>query len=226
VAEVSSHGNDAMRRVSTARRIGVIGAVLSCALLTLVSASAHANVPQPPTITAVDARTGHQLPANPMLHPGDRVILTVRGFAYRAVVVVALVGVRHLSTLRADDGGVAVYTFTVPSWMQRGQHTLIFSGPAPPAKPQPFQLGGSRPRHDLQAFQVTVPFDPPWPFRLGAGSGTGGVHQGPGGGGGPPSETGTNLAPLLAIGSAALIIGVLVLVVGRRRRRDDQDRSG
>ena len=221
------HGDDAMRRVATARRIGIVGGVMTCVLLTLTSASAHTYRPHRPAVTAVDARTGEQLPANPLLQPGSRVILTVPGFASRTHVVVALVGVRQLGSLRADRRGAVVYLYTVPGRLGRGQHTLIFSGPAPPAGSPASHPTRSRPRRARAPFVVTVPYDPNWPFRTGrpAQHGTGGEHQHrpgdqhgtQGSSAGPPSATGINLVPLLIIGPAAIILGGLVLAAGRCR---------
>lgn len=216
------HGDDAMRRATAARRIGVVGAVLSCVLLTLTSASARAYRPHQPPVSAVDARTGKQLPPNPLLHHGSRVILTVPGFAPRTKVVVALVGVRHIGTMRASRRGFVVYRYTVPNWLRPGHHTLIFSGPAPPTKHRPAKPVRSRPRKDRQSFVVTVPYDPPWPFRTGAQQrdpgGPAGHHGTSGGSVGPPSATGMNLLPLLVIGSAAIVLGGIALATGRRRR--------
>ena len=217
------HGDDAMRRVSTARRIGIGGVVLICVLLTLTSASARAYRPHSPAITAVDARTGEQLPDNPMLHTGSRVILTAPGFASRTHVLVALVGVRQLATVRADRRGVVGYVYTVPDWLGRGQHALIFSGPAPPAGQPSRNPTRSRPTRARAPFVVTVPYDPHWPFRTGRTShhGTSGEHhhrpgEQKGGSAGPPSATGIDLLPLLIIGPAAIILGGLVLAAGRR----------
>jgi hypothetical protein len=222
------HGDDAMRRARVARRIGVVGGVLICVLLSVSAASAHSFAPRKPAVTAVDARTGKHLPANPVLHHGDRVILIAPGFAGRTRVVVALVGVRHLATVRSDGRGVVRYAFTVASRLHRGRHTFIFSGPAPPTHTRPGQPSPSRPRRDRQTLMVTVPYDPPWPFRLGGGSGTAGQggHRGdqhhPTGG--PPAGTGTDLLPLVVIGSAALVLGIAALRASRRRiRREDGD---
>lgn len=218
------HGDDAMRRATAARRIGVVCGLLICALLTLAAASALAVARHEPPVTAVDARTGRKLPPDPLLRPGSRVVLTVPGFAPRTKVVVALVGVRHLGTVRASRRGVVVHPYTVPGSLRAGRHRLIFSGPAPPA---PDPSGRPPLRRAAAPFVVIVPYDPSWPFRTGQPH-TGGAHNhrpGPhgtaGGAVGPPAQTGIDLLPLLVIGAVAIVAGGAALAAGRRRTGPD-----
>jgi hypothetical protein len=207
------------------RRVGVVGGLLLYLLLTLVGASALPHAPHKPPVTAVDARTGKQLPPNPLVQHGSQVVLTVPGFAPRTQVVVALVGARHLGTVRAGRRGVVRYPFTVPRRLRHGHHILIFSGPAPASvyRRRPPKTVHPLPRWDPQTIMVAVPYDPPWSFRTGPPPRTrppgDPEHRTQGGAAGPPAETGIDLLLLAVVGPVAIILGAFVFAAGRRRRR-------
>jgi hypothetical protein len=170
-------------------------------------------------VTAVDARTGHKLPANPALHTGQRVVVTATGFAPRARVTVGLVGVRLLAEVSATDAGNAVYTYTVAVSLATGGHELIFSGPGGSVS-----SGTSAPRGN---FRVTVPLDETWPFRVvgpptaypSGSHGAGGEHGGQGSTHHRTSGTGVDVLILVAAGLLAVLAGAAALGGGRRRRR-------
>jgi hypothetical protein len=212
-----------------------VGVVLACLLGgTLAAASAVGRPKQPiPTFTAIDARTGHVLPQDPLLRRAQRVIVTVCGFAPHTPVRVALVRVRFYGAVRADRRGYVVFRFTVPRTLRNGRQVLIFSGlPRAAQRPAPRRHPASRTR-DPQVVAVTVPFDPPWPFRLGGAPpphppstappstappttappshATGGEHGG-------TSFTGADVAGLVFVAVLLLAVGVALSYARRRRR--------
>jgi hypothetical protein len=208
-----------------ARRIAV-GIALGCLIGGTLAASALARSShRDATFTAVETGTGRVLPHDPLLHGGETVVITVRGFAPHAGVTIGLVGVRLFGVVSADRFGHVGYRYTVPRSMRDGRHVLIFSGlPASLVKPKPHKRKSTRAR-DNQAFDVVVPFDPPWPFRLGGapppstsppsthrGHGTGGQHDG-------TSFTGVEILGLVAAALLALVAGAAILQFARRRRR-------
>lgn len=214
-----SHGHGE-RRAGLARRIAM-GVVLACLLGATLAASAVARPSRTDsTFTAIDARSGKALPHDPVLHRGQRVIVTVRGFASHASVRVALVRVHFYGTVRADRHGHVGFPFAVPRTLRSGRHVLIFSGlPAALERASPKPQHGTETR-DPQVFVVTVPFDPPWPFRLGAATphpppshGTGGQHGSHGGG---TSFTGVDIAALVLAALLVLAVGVAASCVARR----------
>lgn len=230
---VFAHG-DAMRRAGTARRIGVVGGLLICALMTLVGASARAHVP--PQVSAVDAR-GRALPVNPAMQIGEEAIVTARGFAPRARVTVAIAKIRTLAKLRARVTGELTYSFVVPRSIGPGRHALLFVGVHPNSGNGPaVHASPSRPRKARTPIVARVPLVVRWPFRVVGRHGPVGAQPSPGhsavggtaahhpagtagGAGHTPASTGIDLRPLLVVGGAAVVLGGAALVVGRGRRR-------
>ncbi|MGN6609593.1 MAG: hypothetical protein ACTHMS_21610 [Jatrophihabitans sp.] len=199
--------------------------------------AALAGATQPPGgVSIIDPRNGHRLPADPLLHRGEQVIVQVDGFRPAAQVVVGLVGVRRLGTVTADASGTASYRFTVPEALARGRYALILSGP--PAATSTAGRFTTPPGHDptraLGDVRVTVPLDVDAGFRLGPRLGVSGVdssstppphgHSGRGGHGvdgqgtGGTSSTGVDSALLLALAAALVASGLVALRRGRRRR--------
>lgn len=210
-----SHGG-LVRRVVAARRTVVLAGLAICVLVTLVASSAlavatHSSGP----VSAVEARTGSRLPDDPNLRRAERVVVMATGFAPRASVAVALVGVATLATVVADDSGAAVYAFAVPRSLPRGAQSLVFSGAA----------AGDTSRARRGNAHVSVPLSERWPFRVGAPSppshGVSGVRGSrPAGnnGHGPTSATGVDVLLTAVAGLVALLLGLGVLrTVGRRR---------
>jgi hypothetical protein len=206
-----AHGRGA-RRVLT-RRAAVAGLVV-VSLLVPVAVSALATPSGIDGVSAVEASTGHHLPADPMVRPGERVMINVTGFAPAAVVTVGFVGVRLIDSVAADDLGTVVYPYTVPRRLESGQHALAFSGAsrAAPHRPPPGNV------------HATLPLTRQWPFR------TAGTHEGPpsgapgshgveGTGNGPPAFTGIDVAVLVIVGALALLLGIGLLWTGNGRRR-------
>jgi hypothetical protein len=204
------HGG-VVRRVFSARRTAVLAGLSVCALGAVVAASALAkSSPAPGPVSAVEASTGRQLPDNPKLRTGDRVIVTATGFDANANVTVALVGMQTLAQVSADDEGRAVYPFTVRSSLSRSQHALVFSG-APKNRSTRSGRGN---------ITVAVPLTEQWPFRTGGPShgvsGTG-AHQGSSGHG-PTSATGVDVLVIATAGLVVLLLGFVLARTGVRRR--------
>ena len=179
-----------------------------CLLGTLAGSALARPSGTPAAVTAVEAKNGHRLPGNPVLHRGEEVIVTAAGFAPGADVTVGLVGVQLFGTTPANGDGAAVYQFTVPRSIVPGQHALVFSGAA--RSTQGAQRGGN--------VVVQVPLTEKWPFRTPGRHGTEGTHAGREHGTNP-SGTGTNVLLPLLLGLAAVLLGALVTAAGRRRRR-------
>lgn len=208
-------------RAGLVLRIAAAG-VLVCLLGGTLAASALARSSGPGDPSAVDAATGRTLPVDPVLRRGERVILTVRGFAAHAGVQVALVHHRLYGSVRADRRGRVVYRYTMPCSLRDGSYELSFSGLGAhyPRGKQRQHRGTGTP--DPQNVEVTVPFDPPWPFRLGGAAGhpppsrgVGGVHTQHGG----TSFTGVDTGALAAAALLSLGAGAALLRFTRRRGR-------
>jgi hypothetical protein len=192
-----------------ALRVGVI-AMTALGLTGLVAPAAIASPPDRSPVAAVAAHTGHRLPADPVLHDGEQIVLTATGFAAGADVTVGLVGERLLVSVTADGRGAAVYTFSVPDAFGSGEHSLVFSGAV--ADLSNGSTGGN--------IQVGVPLTEQWPFRL-----PGRPTSSPHGVSGTEvrstliANTGTDLAALVKLALLVTIGGVALLVTGARRAR-------
>jgi hypothetical protein len=209
-------------------RGATVGFVVLIALLVLLAGSALASSPKDDdAVTAIDARSGHTLPENPMLHGGDRVVVTATRFASGADVTVGLVGLRLFGHVSADQRGRVVYAYTIPTSIGSGQHSLIFSGLAMSTSGGNPSSAPSSATKAPAPFIVTVPLTEQWKFRtpgkpsqspsLGV-SGTG-AHRGHDHGDGPTALTGFDALGLVIVGLAAVAGGVGLVRAGTRRRR-------
>jgi hypothetical protein len=215
-----------LRRAKLVRR-GAVGIVAAIALLALVAGSALASSAKEDDAVTAIARSGHTLPENPMLHGGDRVVVTATGFASGADVTVGLVGVRLFGHIPADRRGRVVYAYTIPTSIGSGQHSLIFSGLAMSTSGGNLSSAPSSATKAPAPFIVTVPLTEQWKFRtagkpsqlpsLGV-SGTG-AHRGHDHGRGPTAFTGFDALGVVIVGLAAVAGGVGLVRAGSRRRR-------
>jgi hypothetical protein len=212
------------RRGVLARRAAFAG-IAAAVLAGVVTASALARSSgSGGVVSTVEASTGHHLPANPMLHAGERVLITVRGFAPAAPVTVGLVGVQLLGPVVAGSAGAVVYPYVVPTSIGSGQHALAFSGaPAPTSAAPPGNV------------DVTVPLTTQWPFRTAArptgrppgassshaiaGAGSGRSH-------GRTAFSGVDVLGLVVAGVVALLGGLVLVRAGRRGRSPSANRRG
>ncbi|MDT4923752.1 MAG: hypothetical protein QOG01_1465 [Pseudonocardiales bacterium] len=218
-----AEGREAWRGV-LARRAAFAG-IAAAVLAGVVTASALARSSGAGgVVSAVEASTGHHLPANPMLQAGERVLVTVRGFAPAAPVTVGLVGVRLLGAVVAGSAGAVVYPYAVPRSIGPGQHALVFSGAAAPTAAAP---PGN--------VEVTVPLTTQWPFRTsgrptrrpsGASSSGGVAGVAHGRGHGPTAFTGVDVLGPVAAGVVALLGGLVLVRAGRRRRSPSANQRG
>ncbi|HKC26811.1 MAG TPA: hypothetical protein VKB75_02255, partial [Jatrophihabitans sp.] len=181
--------------------------VFAAAASSALASSAHQ---EPAGVTAVDVRSGHALPDDPVIRAGEKIRLVAGGFAPQARVVVGLVGVGLFGSVVSDGAGQALYTYVVPESLRRGSYRLIFSGPVASSSAR---SGTSRPAAGV--IQVTVPLVDQWPFRIQGASGArpslgvSGAEQSRGAEHGPTSNTGSDVLDLLAVGLLAVGVGAL-----------------
>ena len=113
------------------------------------------------TLVATTTRA-EALPALPVLHRSERVILTTRGFADGATVAVQLDPMTPMQSVPASPAGTLRFVYQVPKNMVRGRHLLTFSGNGPTLGPASGQAGAaliitSIPNVGIFRFRVGAP---------------------------------------------------------------------
>ena len=194
--------------------------------LTIVGVTAFAATPRTDhlNVSAIDG-SGKNLGENPLLKPGEAVVVTARGFAPGARVDVRSPELATVSELSADQTGAAELRFALPSSLPHGKHQILFAGAPRASSPASSTTAGNA-GGDAANVVVTVPLVEQFRFHTGPGAGVAGESAGPdSGGGGVLGHTGTDILGQLVAAVLALFAGVGVVVFVRRRRKRTQPRA-
>jgi hypothetical protein len=188
--------------------------------LAIVGVTAFAATPRTDhsNISAVDG-SGKNLGDNPLLRPGEAVVVTARGFAPGARVDVRSPELAMVSELNADQTGAAALRFALPSGLPHGKHQILFAGAPRASSPASSTTAGNA-VGGAGNVVVTVPLVEQFRFHTGPGAGVAGESAGPDSGGrGVLAHTGTDIRRQVVAAVLALLAGAGVVVMVRRRRK-------
>ena len=132
-----------------------VAAIASATGLAVASATAPAPVPLATDLILTDMRAV-PLETDPLLAPGERVIVTVRGFAPDTPVKIAPTTLVAVPTVRANVDGTIRIVYQVPRGLPRGEHVFALSG-VPPLDHSPRQAIAIQGTSAGDAIEVAVP---------------------------------------------------------------------
>jgi hypothetical protein len=216
-------------------RAGGTALLLLVVLVGLFCSRAEA-LTQTPNVVARDSH-GRILPPDPLLVRGERIQLTVTGFAPHAVLQVRLGASTDLGEYRADATGRIVFTVVIPNAIDRGTYIIVAVGGPPISSTTPSGATATG-TADRQLLEAVVPTLGLFTFRVdpghssappssphtspsssvgptGASSSAG--SSGTGSSGTGPAHTGVDVAALLLIALIGLVSGTVVMILSRAR---------
>jgi hypothetical protein len=216
------------------RRLAAVAVPAGIALVLVPIADAASTAsPKPSSNLIAVGPGGHRLAADPVLRAGERISVTITGFARSTSVTAVFVNTTIRRRYRADGRGDLHVLVILPAG-SAGNHEIVFVG-APrtgvkvatrPTGPS-LASGGPSPASGGNV-EVVVPLLATFPYRLGptgpprrSGHGVEATSTtrpagASGSGAGGLSRTGVDIAALLALAVAAIAAGLGAVRAGRR----------
>jgi hypothetical protein len=197
----------------------VLALIATVGTVAIVGVTAFAATPRTDhsNLSAVDG-AGKNLGDNPLVKPGEVVVVTARGFAPGVPVDVRSPELAMVSELTSDQTGAAVLRFALPSTLAHGKHQILFAGAPGASSPSASTTTGDAGAGAANVV-VTVPLVEGFRFHTGPGAGIAGESAGPdSNGGGDLAHTGTDIRGQVVAALLAVLAGVGVVVFMRRSR--------